>query len=459
MTESRKPSAVNSGPSRKSTPWFVALGCFAALSLVSRVLGEFLLDKAAGRGVVFFVYLGWMALILVAGAGAARAAIKASFPDQDGMERGEPGERLDVRRLSSVFQPVTVYFSLLAVLFSLAAMFLAQWSSRGALFEFKAVQLEAMARSDDPHQIDQFFSAVEAMGDPQEVQHFVRMIPPFFSYPDESVREAAFNAMAVMGHRMNLSVALLGKDRALIGDRWEPDVVAWMRDEVSLQLAVHWEKGTTPRSAVLRAAAWLFDSALSELFVQVVDDPATTEDVFREAAIGLGNLGTLEGGEALSRQAERYPGQTRLYTLWALQQIGRSQKPDDADDEYGDRVLAVVRRLASYFPRQDDACLCALVLTVGAFQHVAVTEELIALFESERGILLCPRVEIRLPYGPPVAYVSQQKLRWILLNIFASIAGNNVTLGEWVDAAARRDIYDEEITKGLAQLNAQLQRE
>jgi len=461
MTPSRNQDIRGSRPRQKSAPWFIALGCFAALSLVSRFLGDFLMNKAAGRGVVFFIYLGWMALILVAGAGAARAAIKASFPDQDadGLRRDEPGERLDVRHLSRVFTPVTVYFSLLAVLFSLAAMFLAQWSSRGALFEFKGVQLEAMARSDDPHQIDQFFVAVEAMGNPEEVQHFVRMIPLFFSHSDESVREGAFDAMAVMGHRMNLSVALLGKDRTLMGDRWEPDVVAWMRNEVSVQLALHWEKGTTPRAAVVRAAAWMFDNELSDLFVQVVSDPATTENVFREAAFGLGNLGAIEGGEALSRQLERYPGKTRLYALWALQQIGRSQKPDDSDDEYADRVLAVVKRLASQIPRQDDASLCAVVLTLGAFQHVAITEDLIALFDSERGVISCPRVEVRLPYGPPVAFVPEQKLRWILLNVFASIAGNNVTLRDWVASAAHRTDFDEEITKGLAQLHAQLKDE
>ncbi len=441
---------------RASTAWLLVLACFAAVSLVSRFLGDYLAEHASGRGEVFLAYLGWMALILVAGAAAAHVAVRARFPELDESGRLEGRGPTDVHQLSRMFQPVTVYFSILAVLFSLAAMFLAQWSSRGTLFEFKSVQLEAMSRSDDPAQIERFFAGVEGLGNPDEVQYFIQKIPPFFSHSDESVRAAAFEAMAVMGHRMNLSVALLKTDRGLIGERWEPDVVDWMRSEVSPQLVELWQKGTTPRSAVVRTAAWMLDTELSPFFIQLVDDPATTEDVFREAAMGLGNLGQLAGGEALARHVERFPGQTRLFTLWALKEVGRTLTPDDLEEGYEERVLSLVRGLAARIPRQEGAALCALVLALGAFQHSAVTQDLIDLFESERGTTLCPLVELRLPYGPPVVFVSEQKLRWILLNLFASIAGNNVSLEEWVASAVNRPGWDEEIAKGLAQLHAQL---
>jgi hypothetical protein len=457
----RPAAAENPRGRRVPTPWLLALACFAAVSLVSRVLGEYLADQASGRWTVFWIYLGWMALILAAGAGAARAAIKASFPHHG--ERGERSgvgrEPADLNQLSRMFQPVMVYFSLLAVLFSLAAMFLAQWSSRGILFEFKTVQLEAMARSGDPRQIDRFFVSVQGLGDPEEVQHFIQKVPPFFDHPDESVRKAAFDAMAVMGHRMNLSVAMLKMDRSLSSERWEHDVVAWLRADVSVRLVAAFEKGTTPRAAVVRAMAWMLDGELAGLFAQLVSDPATPEDVFREAASGLANLGALEGGEALVPQIERYPGQTRLHVLWALAEIGTSQTADEAEEGYEERVLAVVRGMASVLPRQDGAALCALVLALGTFQHSAVTPDLIELFESKRSDIVCPRAEIRLPHGPPVAFVTEQKLRWVLLNLFASIGGNNIVLSEWVAKAARRPGYDEEIAKGLAQLHAQLRQD
>ena len=130
-------------------------------------------------------------------------------------------------------------------------------------------------------------------------------------------------------------------------------------------------------------------------------------------------------------------------------------EPDPNDDSMEDTVLSFVQGILRATSEFDDASLCASMKAVRAFQHSAITEELIALFESERADLVCPRVEVQEPIGPPQLYVGGERFRWLLLNVLADVGRNNTDLRGWVRHALSGP-YHEQVMRGLRQLDGQL---
>lgn len=437
----------------------------AGISLVLLVgsswfLGDYLWNIVDSRTVTFFVYLGWMALVLGSGAGVAALVVRLLFPasfatstvsGKKGRDQ-EVDEFLELKGSTSLFQPVMVYYSIFMVGLSVAAMFLAQELSDGALFKFKMVQQEAMSRSSDPEELLSLFEEIGEMKKPDEVDRFVRKLPSFYDHPVESVRGGAFDVTAVMAQRMNFSVRLLVQGGELLDQRWEPGIVDWLRGDVAPRLKELYEAGVSPRPAILRAMAWIQSHDNATFFQALVRSETTPDAEFTEAAVGLGNLASLEGAELLAAAVEKRQGRCLLTLFWALRRIGQSVQPDPVDTEQEKRLLTLLEQVVNQFQELDDAALCAAVHAVWTYQHAGVTTALTDLFESPRGELICPRVEIQPPFGPPVALVQEEQLRWLLLNVLADVGVGNPEFKGWVSRMISTGPLDDKTDKGLRQL-------
>jgi len=438
--------------------WSVVAGVsIASLVAASWFLGDFLWDTVDSRTVTFFVYLGWMALILGSGAGVAALVVRLVFPafftaPTSQRPKEEAEKFLELKDSASLFQPVMVYYSLFMVALSVAAMFLAQELSRGALFSFKMVQQEAMSRSSDPEVLLSLFGEIGEMKEPDEVDRFVRKLPQFYEHSSEAVREGSFETTAIMAQRMNFSVRLLVQASELLDQRWEPGIVDWLRGEVRSRLRELYHAGVTPRPAIVRALAWVQSPDSADFFSSLVRSADTPDAEFAEAAVGLGNLASLDGAEALAGALGERSGSTRLTLFWALRRIGQSVQPDPTDQEQGERILALLEQVVKRFTVLEDAGLCAAVHAVWTYQHAGATTALTELFESKRGELLCPRVEIQPPFGPPVALVQAEQLRWLILNVLADVGVGNPEFKGWVSRMISTREFDERTAGGLRQL-------
>ncbi len=441
--------------------WSVVAGLSVTLLAGSSwFLGDYLWNTVDSRTVAFFVYLAWMALILGSGAGVAALVVRLLFPASFSRTSAsgrrnldqEVDEFLELKGSTSLFQPVMVYYSVFMVALSVAAMFLAQQLSDAALFSFKMVQQEAMSRSSNPDELLSLFEEIGEMKKPDEVDRFVRKLPQFYDHSEEAVREGAFQATAVMAQRMNFSVRLLVQGGELLDQRWEPDIVDWLRGSVGPRLKQLYDSGVTPRPGIVRAMAWIQAPDCAPFFSSLVSSRATVDAEFTEAVVGLGNLATLEGAESLAAAVGARQGVSRLTLFWALRRIGQSLQPDPADQEQGERILKLLEKVVEQFPHLDDAALCAAVHAVWTYQHAGVTTALTDLFESPRGELVCPRVEIRPPFGPPVALVQEEQLRWLLLNVLADVGVGNPEFKGWVSRMISSGGFEDKTDKGLRQL-------
>jgi hypothetical protein len=453
-------------PSSGSPPgsiyrWVAAAICLAALAGGSHFVGAYLWESATGRATAFFVYLVWMALILGTAALFAGLMLRLFFPSHTAARPARRASREDdltlaVGRAGAMFQPTMVYYSFLVVAAAVGAMFLAQWLSGGALFQFKIVQLEAMSRSDDPEEVKQLFEEIAEMRNQDEIEHFVKKLPDYFEHDREDVRGAAYQIMAAMAHRMNLSVYLLNREGRLLGDRWEPVLVAWMYAEATPRLKELYRKGTTPKLGIVRALAWIANMDDLNFFIEVAGDPATPDVVFTEAAAGLGNLGRFEGAGVLAEAIPMRKGVALTRLFWALQRIGATVDPDPMDEGLDQAMLDVLLKVVKQFPALDDASLCAAVHALWKFQHASLTVNLIELFESERGGVMCPRVDLKDPNGPAVIFIPAEELRWVLLNVLADIGFGNAELSAFANRSIAKD-YGDKVNRGVQQLYGQLQ--
>lgn len=448
-------------PHARLRRWATALICLAALAGASRFIGDYLWESATGRTTAFFVYLAWMALILGAAAGVAGLMVRLLFPRYEAAPPARRASReedlsLAIDRAGAVFQPTMIYYSFLFVVAAVGAMFMAQWLSGNALFQFKTVQLEAMSRSDDPEEVKQLFEEIREMRNQDEIEHFVRKLPDFFEHTSEDVRGEAFQTMAAMAHRMNLSVYLLNREGRLLGDRWEPALVTWMHTDVTPHLKELYRKGITPKPGIVQALAWIANMEDLDFFLELAGNPATPDVVFAEAAAGLGNLGRFEGAEVLARAIPKRKGVALTRLFWALQHIGATIDSDQADEGLDQTILVVLLEVVKQFPALDDASLCAAVQALWKFQHASLTVNLIELFESDRGGMTCPRVDVQDPNGPPVIFVPAEELRWVLLNVLADIGFANAELSAFANRSIARD-YGYQVNRGVQQLYGQLQ--
>ncbi len=443
----------------------VAVVCFGLLIGSSAIVGDYLWYKAAGRVVAFFVYLGWMALILAAAAGIAGLAVRIFFPGYDSRlaprrpSRSSPEEDfLEIQRTGAAFQPLMVYYSLFMVAATVGAMLVAQNISKGALFAFKVVQLEAMSRSADPEELKSLFVEVRELQQPDEVVRFVQKLPLFYEDRRETVREAAYATTEVMAYRMNLSVHLLVREGQLLDSRWEPSLLTWMHEEVAPVLRHLAEQGVSPRPAIVAALARLARGADNDFFLRIVQDPTVDDVTFAQAAIGLGNLARFESAAPLIAAIldRKGPAQARIF--WALERIASALQKDIAEEDQDEQVWSMVEQLLALLDRLDDGGLCGTVMAVKAFQHSHATGPLLKLFDSERAAITCPRIELTEPVGPPQVYVKEDRLRWLLLNVLAEVGAGNGQLHRWLGQALTRP-YDEQVMRGLRQLHGQLSRE
>jgi hypothetical protein len=443
----------------------VAAVSLAALVGSSLIIGDYLWYKVAGRTSAFFVYLGWMSLILAAAAGIAGLAVRIFFPGYDSrLSVGRPVRRspeddfLDIQRTGAMFQPLTVYYSLFMVAAAVGAMFVAQNISKGALFAFKIVQLEAMSRSGDANELLSLFAEIEELQQPEEVVRFVQKLPLYYEDDRESVREAAFATSEVMAHRMNLSIYVLLQEGQLLESRWEPSLLTWMHDEMAPLLRQLAERGVTPQPAIVAALARIARGEDFPYFLQLIEDPKVVDATFAQAAIGLGNLARFEAAMPLviAIPKRNGPAQTRIF--WALERIANSLQKDIAQEDQDEQVWALVEKLLALLEEVDDGGRCGAVMVIKSFQHSHSTEPLLKFFDSEKANITCPRVELTEPVGPPRVYIKEDRLRWLLLNVFAEIGAGNGQLRGWLGQALTRS-YDEQVMRGIRQLHGQLSRE
>jgi hypothetical protein len=457
-------STPQPGRTRLLARWFVlAMISLLVLAGTSIAMGHYLWHQVAGRTAAFFVYLAWLALLLGSAAVMAGFLLHYFFPGV-GAEGGKSvgrdadeadGDLLLAHRSSSLFQSMTIYYSLLFIAVAGFGMVVGQRLSQGALFDFKVIQMVAMSRSSDPAELKRLFIETQELQRPEEVERFTALLPGFFRHTDESVRGQALQTMAVMAHRMNLSVYLLVKEGLLLDNRWEPGIVQYMHSDVAPLLRTCFDERVTPIPAIVHALARIARPDELDFFKSLVENNNSSDPVFVAAAIGLGNLGQLEGASVLVASLPHRRHMARIRALWALERIGMTIEPDPNDDSMEDTVLSFVQGILRATSEFDDASLCASMKAVRAFQHSAITEELIALFESERADLVCPRVEVQEPIGPPQLYVGGERFRWLLLNVLADVGRNNTDLRGWVRHALSGP-YHEQVMRGLRQLDGQL---
>ena len=465
MTAPSRKGQKSHGKSHKLRWAAVAVLSFGLLLGSSAVAGDYLWYKVAGCVVAFFVYLGWMALLLAAAAGIAGLAVRIFFPGYDSRlapsrpSRSSPEDDfLEIQRTGATFQPLMVYYSLFMVAATVGSMLVAQNISKGALFAFKVVQLEAMSRSADPEELKSLFHEVRELQQPDEVVRFVQKLPLYYEDRRESVREAAYATTEVMAYRMNLSVHLLLQEGQLLDSRWEPSLLTWMHEEMAPVLRHLAERGVTPRPAIVAALARLSRAEDSEFFMRIAEDLTVDDATFAQAAIGLGNLASFEAAAPLIAAIPERKGPAQARIFWALERIANNLQKDIAEEDQDEQVWALVDKLLALLDRLDDAGLCGTAMVVKAFQHSHATGPLLKFFDSERAAITCPRVELSEPVGPPQAYIKEDRLRWVLLNVLAEIGSGNGQLRGWLGQALTQT-YDEQVMRGLRQLHGQLSRE
>jgi hypothetical protein len=462
------PSSTHGQSTISAAKWrwtIVAAVSLAALVGGSLIIGDYLWYGVSGRTTAFFVYLGWMSLILGAAAGIAGLAVRIFFPGYDSrlntrrrVNNSPEDDFLEIQRTGATFQPLTVYYSLFMVAAAVGAMFVAQNISKGALFAFKVVQLEAMSRSSDAEELQSLFAEIEELQQPEEVVRFVQKLQFYYEDDREAVREAAYVATEVMAHRMNLSVYLLVQEGQLLESRWEPSLLTWMNDEMAPLLRDLAERGVTPQPAIVAALARIARGADFPFFLQLVEDPKVVDATFAQAAIGLGNLARFEAARPLIVAIPKRSGPAQTRIFWALERIANALQKDIAQEDQDEEVWEVVESLLALLGEVDDAGRCGLVMVIKSFQHAQAISPLLEFFDTEGASITCPRVELTEPVGPPRAYIKEDRLRWLLLNVLAEIGAGNGQLRSWLGQALTRS-YDEQVMRGLRQLYGQLSRE
>jgi len=440
----------------------VSLGILVGGSLI---VGDYLWYKVSGRSVAFFVYLGWMSLILAAAAGIAGLAVRIFIPSYDSRLNSRRPSRtspeddfLEIQRTGAMFQPLTVYYSLFMVAAAVGAMFVAQNVSKGALFAFKVVQLEAMSRSSDAEELKNLFAEVQELQQPEEVVRFVQKLPHYYEDDREAVREAAFATTEVMAHRMNLSIYVLLQEGQLLESRWEPSLLTWMHEEMAPVLRHLVVRGVTPQPAIVAALARLARTKDLSFFLDLVAEQTLPDATFAQAAIGLGNLAQFEAAGPLIAAIPLRNGPAQARIFWALERIANGLQKDISQEDQEEQVWALVEELLAQLDGLDDGGRCGVVMVIKAFQHSSVTGPLLKFFDSEEAAITCPRVELTEPVGPPQVYIKEDRLRWLLLNVFAEIGSGNGQLRGWLGQALTKS-YDEQVMRGLRQLHGQLSRE
>lgn len=441
--------------------WLVAsLVLVGLVAGVSWWLGRFLWATELGSGAIMAIYLAWGLLILGTSAVCARGVAYVAFPSRASFNTVTTDVNMEGERVRKVamFQVSTFLHSLLVVGFMAAMALGGNVLSSGALFSTNRVMLEALSRSSDPEELKELMQRTRDMYTPEETIHFTKLLLGYMEHRDEGVREEALTTAAVMGRRMNLAVSTLAQQKTLLGSRWEPELLAWLRGEMAAALRERVRSGRAPVELSVEALAWIACPEELDLFVRLATDRGADMAVREAAVIGLGNLGRLEGIDALLEVLGSGCGVDRGVLFHALVNIASGLSYDPLDDEgTAERVYDLGVRLMTLAESSEDYELtCLLVRTVAEFEHSGMTEYYIRLFEEPGSERPCPRVEYAAPTGPPEALVSEQSLRFMLVNAMADVAVGNELLARWLERALTSGDYAGESLEALEALGARM---
>lgn len=417
----------------------LSLLLLGAVVVVSVHLADVLWNTDESAGSILLTYLVWGLVILLASMAAARAIAYLLFPSKAGFEtvvRGLDQDDQLVRKVS-VVQASTLLHSVLVVAVLFGTTLLANYLSNNALFSTRRVMLEALSRSNSSDDLLSLFAQTREMVLEDETIHFTTILPTYFDAADPAVARDAMETAAIMARRMNLALAALNEQRTLLGQRWEPRLLSWFRSELAPILRSRLSAGSPPLVETVKALAWIADPVDLSLFLQLALSADSPGEVREQAAIGLGNLGLLEGADGiLALISQSHPDVPQPSLYFALGNIASGLRNDPGDPEgLDERVLAFGLKLVELAKGASIQQMCLLVRTLALLEHQGLTNELTVLFDSPASDVECPRVEYSPPTGAPVLLSTRESLHLVLANALADIAVNNETLLKWLPRA------------------------
>ncbi|MFH1531343.1 MAG: hypothetical protein ABIK09_11510 [Pseudomonadota bacterium] len=487
--ERREGRAVSSSmtlPSPRATPWWagrpflvgflvVALAAVAGFSLWAR---RVLWYEASTALEEFLIPLIWMALIFVAALAMTGLLADLLLPRPERVRDLGADEKETPRSVTAaLFQPRALLVSLIFLAAAGVAFALAWSLSRvdaaevtiveplplkalapegrlSALLDQREVTLLIRSRAEDPAVRDAFFRQAATLGRPDELGLVAPRIVAMVDSPDDDRAAGACRVLAALGDRMNQNVRMLAGQP--MSRRWEPEVLAWLRGQVSPYLRSRLEREAL-RVPVLEALAWCQAPGDGDVLRQVFTDVAEGWPARLAAATGLANMIRHEDLPALAAATREGTGDQALdlRVLWALQQHGYDSNPDSFDPIPDMLLEEVVTALAARLGDEDPAIRCAVVVALQAFQDARITRAVTDVFVTDATDLVCPRVEIPRPFGAPIPFVTEEELRFKMLNLLASVAVENRDLLLWLEQVSQQDRWKPHIREGLLKIFSQ----
>jgi hypothetical protein len=481
-----RPAVSMKLPEPRPTPWWgrrpvligflvAALAAVAGFSLWAR---EVLWHEASTGTEEFLIPLVWMALTFIAAFALTGLVADVFLPRAERVR--DLGEDADAPRsvTKAFFQPRALLVSLVFLAAS-GAVFSLAWSlSRvdaaevtvetplplkvlapkgrlSALLDQREVTLVIRSRAEDPEVREAFFRQAASLGYPDELGLVAPRIVAMVDSEDADRATGAIRVLAALGDRMNQNVRLLAGQP--LGSRWEPELLAWLRRDVSPFLRERLgRKGL--RVPILEALAWCQSPADAEVLRAVFVDPDEGTEARLAAATGLANMLDHEDLPALAAVAREGVDDSTLdlRVLWALRKHGQDSNPESFDPTPDRVVEEVVNALAARLADEDPTIRCAAVVALQAFQDARITRAVTDLFETDAADVVCPRVEIPRPYGAPIPFVTEEELRFKMLNLLASVAMDNRDLRLWLEQTSQQDHWKPHIREGLLKIFSQI---
>jgi len=473
-------------PEPRPAPWWgrrpvlagffvVALAAVAGFSVWARDVLWFEASTAAEE---LLIPLVWMALIFLAALAATGLAAELLLPRPERVrDLSQDDDDAPRSVTATLFQPRALLVSLL-FLAAAAAVFACAWSlSRvdaaavtvreplalealapegrlSALIDQREVTLVIRSRAEAPEVREAFFRQAAYLGRPAELGLVAPRIAAMVDSEDDARAAGACRVLAALGDRMNQNVRMLAGRH--LGKRWEPEVLAWLKGEVSPYLRARMGREAL-RVPVLEALAWCRAPEDGDALRKVLTDPAEAPDARMAAATGLANMLRHDDLPALSAAARTGTGDRTLdlRVLWAMKRHGEDSHPDSFDPTPDRMIEEAVAALAARLTDQDPGIRCAAVVALQAFQDARVTRAVTDVFETGAADLVCPRVEIPRPYGAAIPFVTEEELRFKMLNLLASIAGENRDLYFWLEQVSQQDRWKPRIREGLIKIFSQ----
>ena len=475
-------------PTPRPIPWwgrrpvligFMA-GAAAAVAGYSLWAREVLWHEASTGVEEFLIPLFWMALIFVAALAATGLLADLALPRAERQRDLSEDPDDAPRSVTAVFfQPRALLVSLI-FLAAAGGFFALAWSlSRvdaaevvydeplaleelapkgqlSALLDQREVTLLIRSRSEDPEIREAFFRQAANLGRPDELGLIAPRIVAMVDSQDAARAAGACRVLAALGDRMNQNVRMLAGQT--LGKRWEPEVLAWLRGEVSPHLRARLNRDAL-RVPALEALAWCQAPADGDALRTIFSDPAEPAEVRLIAATGLGNLVRQDDLPALAAAARVGTGDRTLdlRIMWALELHGEQSRPDSFNPTPDAMVEETVAALSARLSDPDAGIRCAAVMALQAFQDARMTRAVTDVFETEAADVICPRVEIPRPYGAPIPFVTEEELRFKMLNLLASVAVENRDLYLWLGRVSQQDDWKPHIREGMIKIFSQIE--